>query len=388
MPSIQRTELVRIAGVRAKVTLFSPSMGGGGAEKMLRRLATGFSQAGLTVDLVLANAVGPNLDGMPSGVRVIDLHCPRLLSSIEPLVRYLSVERPQALISTLTDANIVAIWARAMVPRPPQLIVREANTLSVASSQSRDLRDRFLPFLARTFYRRADAVVAVSKGVAEDLIKHVGVPRGLVRVIYNPTFDGEIIRLMREEVDHPWFGDGGPPVLLSVGRLTPQKRFDTLVRAISMASRKRPLRAIVLGDGEERDRLQSLSRELGLSDYISFPGFVSNPYAFMAKANLYVMCSAWEGFPNTLVEAMACGLPVVSTDCPSGPREIIGSCASGSGSVGTLVPIDYPSALSEAILRELVLDHDRACLQRQARRFSAERAVRSYIDLMRVSPIS
>jgi len=269
------------------------------------------------------------------------------------------------------------------VPNPPQLILREANTLSVAYAQSENLRDRSLRLLARRFYPRADAVVAVSKGVADDLIDRVGIPRNVVRVIYNPTFDREILSLMQEEASHPWLHDGGPPVILSVGRLFPQKRFDTLIQAVSMASRRRPLRAIILGEGDERGRLESLSRELGVANDVSLPGFVNNPYAFMARADLYVMSSAWEGFPNTLVEAMACGLPVVSTDCPSGPSEIIGRYTTGPQRVGTLVPVEDPPKLSEAIVNELSVDHDPAALRRRAQRFSTERAVRSYLDIMR-----
>ena len=376
----------RLLGLRAagpvRVGLFSPRMGGGGAEKTFKRLAVGFSHAGLAVDVVVARGDGPNLIGLPSAVRVVDLGCRRVLSCAGPLAHYLNVERPDVLISTLAYANVVAVWARAMAKVAPQLILREANTLSIASSGSSDARDRALPLLARAFYPRADAVVAVSKGVAEDLINNVGISRSLVRVIYNPTFDSDILSLAREPVNHPWFGDGGPPVLLSVGRLTPQKRFDTLIRAVSIARRHRPLRVVVLGEGEDKGRLESLTRELGLGDCVSLPGFVSNPYAYMARADLYVVSSAWEGFPNTVVEAMACGLSVVSTDCPSGPREILAAPGPGTGRLGTLVPVDDPEKLSEAILLELDLDRDRAGFQRRARQFASERAVRSYIDLM------
>ncbi len=213
-PSLRR----RAAGP-IHVGLFSPSMTWGGAERMFKRLASGFAQSGLSVDLVLASADGPNLSGLPSTVRIVDLHCRRLLASVRPLTRYLDRDRPDVLISTLEHANLVAVRARSVANSSPQLILREANTLSVASSNSADVRDRVVPLLARALYPRADVIVAVSKGVAEDLVDSINIPRSMVRVIYNPTFDGDILSLMRLPAEHAGFGDGGPRVILSVGRL-------------------------------------------------------------------------------------------------------------------------------------------------------------------------
>jgi glycosyltransferase involved in cell wall biosynthesis len=367
-----------------RVALFSPSMTWGGAEKMFKRLAIGFGQAGLDVDLVLASAVGPNLVDLPGSVRVIDLHSRRLLASSRPLARYLRDKRPGVLISTQDHANLVAVWARFLARTSTQLILREANTLSVASSNSRDIRERVVPWLARTFYRAADVVVAVSRGVAEDLVNNVGVPRSMVRVIYNPTVDSDLALEMVQPVSHPWLGDGGPPVLLAVGRLGPQKRFDALIRAVAIVCRTRPVRVLILGDGEERERLQSLARELGVEHCVSLPGFVVNPCAYMSQADLYVLSSAWEGLPNALIEALACGLPVVSTDCPSGPREILAADHHGTSPLGQLVSVDDPMGMAEAILKELGLERDPARLRHRAQRFASERAVRAYLDLMHV----
>lgn len=372
----------RPATMTAHVAMFSPTMTWGGAERMFNRLAIGFAHAGLSVDLVLARADGPNLDGLPSAVRVVDLHSRRLLASSGPLAAYLDAERPDVLIATQAHANFLAVWSRMLAKASPQLILREANTITVASFNSSDVRDRVVPVFARFLYPRADVVVAVSKGVAEDLVSHVGIPQSMVRVIYNPTFDSDIVSLMQERVGHPWFQDGGPPVLVAVGRMSPQKRFDMLIKAVSIARQKRPVRLVILGDGEERARLESLTRGLGLEDCVSFPGFERNPYAYMARADLYVLSSAWEGLPNTLIEAMACGVAVVSTDCPSGPREILDTHRLGPGPFGTLVPVDDPRMLSEAILLELSITRNPAHLKRRAARFAAERSVRSYIDLM------
>jgi glycosyltransferase involved in cell wall biosynthesis len=368
------------------VALFLPTMGGGGAEKMFRRLALAFAQAGVRVDLVLATGGGPNAEGLPSDIRVIDLHRSRVLASIVPLARYMTTARPDALIATLTYANIAATCARAMSAHRPQLILREANTLSESSLEPIKARSRLLPALARLAYPHADAIVGVSAGVAENLVEQVGIPRALVRVIHNPTFDREIITLMREPLDHRWFRDGGPPVALSAGRLTAQKRFDTFIHAIDIARRTRPIRAIILGEGEERARLEALIRELGLDDSVDLVGFRKNPYAYMAGARLYVMSSAFEGFPNALVEAMACGLPIVSTDCPSGPREILAMDGPGTGTYGTLVPVGDPDSLARGILFELGCERDSSVSQRRAQEFSPERAAARYIDLVRGRP--
>lgn len=365
-----------------KVAMFAPSMTWGGAEKMFKRLAVGFAAAGLCVDLVLVEVNGPNLQGLPAAVRVIDLKCRRVLSSVRPLARYLEREKPDVLLSTLYYANLAAVWARSLTTVSPMLILREATTVSAAAANSGGLRSRAIPTLVRLFYPRADVVVANSRGAARDLIDNVGVPRSMVRVIHNPSCGDDIPILMREIVSHPWFGDGGPPIVLSAGRLSPPKRFDLLIRAVCAARQQRPLRLVILGDGEERDRLESLLDQMGARDYVSLPGSVDNPYAYMAKAALFVLSSAWEGLPNALIEAMACGLPVVSTDCPSGPREILETCVHGPGHLGSLVRPNDVDGMAQAILHELESNRDRDMLKQQASKFRLDRAVTRYIDLM------
>ncbi len=205
------------------------------------------------------------------------------------------------LISTQYHANLVAVWARSLARTTPQLILREATTLSVACCHAKDVRTRMAPVLARAVYPRADVVVAVSEGVAEDLVQEIGVPRSMIRVIYNPAIDDDVACLMKQPADHAWLNDDGPPVILSVGRLgLPPKRFETLIRAVDLARRRRPIRLVILGDGEERPRLEALVAQLEMKHCVSLPGFNDNPYAYMARAALYVVSSAWEGFPNTL----------------------------------------------------------------------------------------
>jgi len=368
-----------------KVAMFAPSMTWGGAEKMFSRLANGFIDAGVSVDLVLANAHGPNLEGLSPAIRVVDLGCRRVLSSIEPLARYLRSARPDAVISTLHYANLAAVLARALSGTSPQLILREATTISMAFKHSNNGRDRALLGLMRRLYPRADVVVTNSRGAAGDLVSHIGVPRSMVRTIYNPAYSAELVPLTKEPVAHPWFTDEGPSIILSVGRLSMPKRYDLLIRAVHGARQERPLRLVVLGDGEERESLEALVHHLDAETWVSLPGFARNPYAYMARADLFVLSSDWEGLPNVLIEAMACGLRVVSTDCPHGPREILGASAFGGERLGRLVAPNDVDALTRAILDELATECNRESLQRRARSFSTERAVQAYLDLVQTA---
>ena len=234
-----------------KVALFAPSMGGGGAERMFKRLATGFAQAGLDVDLVLACAEGPNLEGLASGVNVVDLESPRLLRATRPLVRYLDRCRPDALLRRWCTPT----WSRCGRGRrlavDRGLFCREATTLGVSSANAHDRRDRWAGPLARRFYPAADAIVAVSEGVAADLTLNMAF-RGRCVCHNNPSFDPGIVSLKREPADHSWFDDGGPPVVLAAGRLVAQKQFDVLISAIAMVRGRMPVRLLIMGEGEQK----------------------------------------------------------------------------------------------------------------------------------------
>jgi glycosyltransferase involved in cell wall biosynthesis len=222
------------------------------------------------------------------------------------------------------------------------------NTMSQSTPQQGALAGGLWPHLLRTFYPWASCVVAVSHGAADDLARTSGLPRNRVRVVYNPVITPSIMALARQKPDHPWFAPGQPPVILGVGRLTKQKDFPTLIRAFAEVRRRRPARLIILGEGEDRPLLESLVGELGLSDAVALPGFRENAMAYMAGSALFVLSSAWEGLPTVLIEALAAGTRVVSTDCPSGPREIL-----QEGRLGVLVPVGDVAALAEAMIDTL-----------------------------------
>lgn len=360
-----------------KIALFLPSLHGGGVERVMVNLARGFAERGLKVDLVLAKGEGPYLGEVPPNVHVVDLNASRVLASLPGLVRYLRRERPEAMLSAMHHSNIIAVWAKLLACVPTRLAVSIHTTTSVSLQSPQNRRSLLIPWLTRWFYLKTEAIVAVSKGVAEDFSRVSGIPFERIKVIYNPVVTPELIENAKEPVEHPWFATEQPPVILGVGRLTKAKDFPTLIRAFALVRQERPARLMILGEGEERFRLEALVKELGLEDDVALPGFVDNPYAYMARAAVFVLSSAWEGLPTVLIEAMACSCPVVSTDCPSGPAEIL-----ENGKYGPLVPVGDADKLAEAIriVFDKPLESDVLC--RRANLFSLEKIFEEYLALL------
>lgn len=332
---------------KERLAFFLPGLYDGGAERIMLNLANGITSRGYPVDLVLARAEGPFMDEVPSSVRLVDLNATRVVSSTPALIRYLRRERPAALLSILY-ANYIAVWAKRLAGVPLRVILGEHNTLSSAVRGSNDLRLHLYPSLAKWFYPWADGIVAVSGGVADDLAKSTKIPRERIQVIYNPIVTPDLFEKSKASIEHAWFKHGEPPVLLAVGRLTRQKAFDILIQAFAQVRKNYPVRLMILGEGEERLALETMIKENDLEKDISMPGFLPNPYPYMAHAAAFVLSSKWEGLPTVIVEAMALGTPIISTDCPSGPREIL-----MDGKYGQLVPVDDPFALAAAITKSL-----------------------------------
>ncbi len=333
-----------------RLTIFLPALYGGGAEHTMLNLAQGIAGRGHIVDLVLAQAEGPYLAQIPETVRLVDLgkgsivNRNRTLTRLPSLIRYLRDERPDAMLSALSRANLVAICASRIAGKPRRVVVNQQNTVSKDAPNFPDRLGRLAPRLARYIYRWADYVVGVSQGVVDDLVQSVGVPQHLVKVIFNPGITPELRKKAQEQLDHPWFQPGESPVIIAVGRLSPQKDFPTLLKAFAQLHQTRQVRLLILGEGPERKTLEALAAQLGVEQDVALPGFVENPYPYMVNASVFVLSSLWEGLPTVLVEAMFCGPPIVATDCPSGPREIL-----RNGEFGRLVPVGEPKALAEAI---------------------------------------
>ena len=345
---------------------------------MSLNLAEGMAARGLAVDLVLVNGAGPFLAHVPPSVRVVDLRCRRHLTSLGPLARYLRRERPDVLLSALTHTNLYALAARRLARAPVRVVIRINNTLGAEMSHQRGLVARVLrPWALRHLYPEADGMIAVSEGAADGLRATLGPAGDRVRTIPNPVISPALFERARAPLAHPWFAPGEKAVLLSVGRLVPQKNHELLLRAFILARERVPARLLILGEGEERPRLERLIRESGLEADVALGGFIDNPYPYMAAARGVVLSSRFEGAPSVLVESLALGVPVVSTDCPSGPREIL-----AHGRWGRLVPVEDPDSLGLAMAELARGTSPPPPPLPELARFTLDHAVEHYIAVM------
>lgn len=308
---------------RPRVAVFVPTLAFGGVERVMLNLAQGFCERGFDVDVVIPQLEGEFQAYVPREARVVNLRAGRVLASLPKLVRYLRSDRPAAVLTAMEHSSVVAIWARAIARVSTRIVATEHTNLSEVVKHASSPKVRLVPFACRCFLHRADAIVAVSHGVADDLVEHAPKCRDRIQVIHNPIITADILSQAKQPLEHAWFRPGGAPVILGAGRLVQQKDFATLIRAFALVRQQRPARLLILGEGDERQRLEGLATDLGIGQDVSLPGYEQNPYRYMARAALFVLSSAWEGFGNVLVEALAAGAPVVATDCKSGPREIL-----------------------------------------------------------------
>lgn len=331
-----------------RLAVLASFSGSGGVEHMLVNLIAGFVAAGREVDLLLIRDRGPHLAGLPEAVNRIPLGSNHSLLAIPALARYLRQVRPRALLAAKDRAGRAAVLARALAGVDTRLVLRLGTNLSASLAGRSALRRAWRYWPIRRLYPRIDRIVAVSAGVAADTATIAGLPREAISVIRNPVITPDLRQRAAAPCPHPWFQGKGPPVLLGAGRLQRQKDFPTLIRAFARVRQARPCRLVIIGEGQERQVLRALIAQLGLADQVDLPGFQVHPLPFLARANLFVLSSAWEGSPNVLTEAMALGTPVVATDCPSGPAELL-----DGGRIAPLVPVGDPEALAAAILATL-----------------------------------
>lgn len=340
-------------------------------------LVRGFVDLGRRVDLVVMRAEGPHLTGLPAEVRLVRLGVRHSLLAPPALARYLRETRPSALLAAKDRAGRAAVLARALAGTDTRIVLRLGTNLSTAMAD-RPAIVRWLRYWPiRRLYPRVDQIVAVSQGVAEDTAKIARLPAGRIRVIRNPVISPGLLALAHAPCPHPWLEPGQPPVILGMGRLQRQKDFPTLVRAFAQVRRGRPCRLLILGEGSGRVRLEALVSELGIGADVDLPGFQTNPYAYLARAALFVLSSAWEGSPNALTEALALGTPVVSTDCPSGPRELL-----NNGRFGPLVAVGDEATLARAITAALDEHLPPDLLQTAVTEYNQAESARRYLELL------
>jgi glycosyltransferase involved in cell wall biosynthesis len=333
-----------------RVAIFFHDLGIGGAERVMLQLAQGFSETGHPVDLVLARAEGPLLSEVPLGAQVIDLKTRNPLWMFIKLIRYLRAERPSVLLSPFEVTSVIAILAKKMSSVSTKIVIRVSVHIS-RNKRTTKWKKILEQIVVSRLYPLADGIITVSDGVAKDLASYTEIPVDHIKVIYNPVISDQLLQAAEQSVNHRFFTEGQYPVILGAGRLAEQKDFRTLIKAFDILRKKIPSRLIILGDGEERPSLEELIRSSGLQDLVDLPGFDTNPFAFMKKASVFVLSSKWEGLPGVLIQALACGCPVVSTDCLSGPSEIL-----KGGEYGHLVPVGDVDAMAKAMEAILMAD--------------------------------
>ena len=358
------------------LAFFIPTLAGGGAERVVVTLANAFADAGQTVDLLLTSRRGPLSDRVSPQVSVVDFGCEQTWRTVPALVQTLRQRQPDVLVSALFGATVAAYgataWMQAWGERVPSLCTTVHAPLPRTDAQGP--RAHLQVRAAHVALRRAETVVTVSQSVAEDLATHVGRARKRIDVIHNPIDIDAVQSGAQAPPPHDWFQDD-VPVVVSAGRLHSQKDHQTLLRALARLHERGTVRAILLGEGPERRRLDEQSRELGISSDTAFPGFVENPYAFMARADVFALPSPVEAFGNVVVEALACGTPVVATESSGGPVEIL---RTDNATYGALVPPHDPAALADALAAAFNQPVDQRRLQRRARDFDVPEAVDRY----------
>ena len=358
------------------VALFLPSLAGGGAERVFVDLANEFSARGLHVDLVLATAEGPYLEQVSSAVRVVDLKASRILRALLPLVRYLRAERPVAMLSALDHANVVAVLARRLAGGATRCVISMRSVPTEVYRRAGSAGSRLLLRFMKFAYHFADAIIANSNAVALDLSRLLCVPVDDIHVIHNPLNLARIEEESRVPLAHDWFRDGAPPLVLGVGSLAPLKDFETLIRAIAIVRQHHACRLVILGEGPDRKKLEAVARGIGVGNHVLMPGFVPNPFAWMRRARVFVSSSLTEGFPNALMQALALGLAIVSTDAVGGSAELL-----ENGRWGRLVPVGKAGAMAAAIADCLDAGPNPDA-RRRAADFSHERVANRFLEVL------
>ncbi|MEM9254115.1 MAG: glycosyltransferase [Pseudomonadota bacterium] len=398
---------------RQRVAFLLDNLAGGGAERVVLTLARELSQRGYDVDLLVCERRGELSDQVSGRVHLIELQAasrivgfaacllgcrdsagalltlllrsrklPKSLRYLPAVRAYLQSSAPAVLIAALPKANVCAVLANRLAGSRARVFVGVHIALSMQILQARRKGKGHLQYLMpllRYCYHLADGVIAVSAGVRQDAIELLGLDATRVKVVYNPIEVTPCDRALCDADVHPWFSESSVPVVVGVGRLVEQKNFPLLMRAFALLLARQPARLIIVGGDQsgdqlaERRALEALAQELGIERYADLVGYQQSPQEYLHRANLFVLSSAFEGFGNVLVEALLAGCPIVSTDCPSGPREIL-----RDGEFGALVSLGSEYALAQAIQKALQVEHDKEALRQRGEEFSVEKAVQGY----------
>ncbi len=363
-----------------RIAIFLSTSGHSGVDRAMKHLIPELARRGYPVDLLKVRRHGPNLESPPAGVRIIDLGSRHTYSCLPGVVRYLRAERPDVLLADKDRVNRTALLARWLARSSTRLVLSSGTTISIDLASRGGFERRLQRFSMGRLYPFADNIIVTSRGVADDMAAYTGLPRERIEVVPSPVVPDDLLTESLPKPDHPWFAEGQPPLILGVGELGARKDFKTLLHAFAQVRRERPCRLMILGRGRQRERLLQLADELGVANDFELPGFVEQPYPYMAHADVFAFTSRWEGLGFVIIEALAVGTPVVSTDCPSGPAEIL-----GNGRYGALVAVGDYQALARQILRQLDDPPDKAFLQQAVAPYTISASANAYLRALGVT---
>jgi glycosyltransferase involved in cell wall biosynthesis len=379
MDEVKQSSAPAIPLDSGRVACFFSTSGHSGVDRAAGNLIPALAGRGYRVDLLKVRRHGPELASVPDGVRILDMGSRHTFGCLPAVARYLRDNRPVALFSDKDKVNRTALLARWLSGVPTRLIFSTGTTVSIDLA-SRGLLDRWIQRNSMgRLYRYAHRVLVPSKGVADDMASYTGLARARIRVVPRPVIPSSLFDTRPPVPDHPWFRrkGGGVPLVLGMGELCARKDFETLLRAFARLRAERACRLVILGRGNARERLLALAAELGVSHDFSLPGFVPDPYAYLAHADIFAFTSRWEGLGFVLIEALALGTPVVSTDCPSGPREIL-----ADGRYGRLVSVGDDGALADAMAATLTDPPPPRLLREAALPYEVEASTDAHLEAM------
>jgi glycosyltransferase involved in cell wall biosynthesis len=359
-----------------RIACFFSTSGHSGVDRAAKHLIPALARRGYAVDLLKVRRHGPDLPQVPAGVRVIDLGSRHTYACLPAIAAYLRREHPAVMLCDKDRVNRTALFARALArlagPVPTRLVFSSGTTISIDLANRGPLERWVQRNSMGRLYPLADQVIVTSAGVADDMAAYTGLSRDLIRVVPSPVVPEPLFTADLPRPENP-----AVPLILSAGELCGRKGFDTLLRAFARLHAQRPCRLMILGRGAARADLLVLAAELGVAEAFALPGYVPQPYAYMAHADLFAFTSRWEGLGFVLIEALAVGTPVVATDCPSGPREVL-----HDGRYGPLVPVDDDAALAQAMAATLDAPLPASTLREAARPYGIEAATDAYLNAM------
>lgn len=355
---------------KRKIAIFLPNLDGGGAEKVFVNLSAAFIKQGFAVDMLLIQKKGELLDSLDAKVHIIDVDSKKIRGSFLPLLSYLRNHDPEILIAVMWPLTVIATIAFRLSRCSGRMVVSDHNTLSLSTATNSRSNRRMLAQTIKWIYPLADVRLAVSNGVAADIQQLSGLFKSKFNVIHNP-------------IDITTQGDAAKGNLrgyfriINVGSLKRQKNQALLIKAFAKLLEHIDAELVIVGEGELRGELEKLIADLNLQHCVTLTGFKKDVAAEYVQSDLFVLSSDYEGFGNVIVEAMSAGVTVVSTDCQSGPREIL-----AEGKYGRLVPVGDADALAKAMLESLQQPHDEQVLKNRAADFSPEKIANQYLDVM------